>query len=216
MQDELPKISGLLAGVDEAGRGPLVGNVVAAAVILDDDQPIEGLADSKKLTAKRREALAIEIRAKARAWAVVSVSPIDIDRINILQATMLAMKQAVEQLSTVPDHVFIDGNRCPDLSCPATAIVKGDARVAEISAASILAKVARDEQMQALHDIFPHYGFDKHKGYPTKAHMAALAEHGPCPEHRRSYAPVREYLEKTLANSLDNSLVNPAVNSGTL
>jgi ribonuclease HII len=122
---------------------------------------------------------------------------VDIDRINILQASLLAMKQAVEQLSVTPDHVFIDGNRCPEMACPATAIVKGDARVAEISAASILAKVARDEQMQQLHNIFPQYGFDKHKGYPTKAHMAALAEHGPCPEHRRSYAPVRKYLEAT-------------------
>lgn len=198
MLDELPIISGLLAGADEAGRGPLVGNVVAAAVILDQDRPIEGLADSKKLSAKRREQLAEEIRQKAMAWAVVSVSPVDIDRINILQASMLAMKQAVEQLTTTPDHVFIDGNRCPDLSCPATAIVKGDARVAEISAASILAKVERDEQMQALHAIFPQYGFDRHKGYPTKAHMAALAEHGPCPEHRRSYAPVRKYLAEMI------------------
>ena len=197
MQDELPEISGLLAGADEAGRGPLVGNVVAAAVILDDDHPIEGLADSKKLTAKRRESLSEEIMQKAKAWAVVSVSAVDIDRINILQASLLAMKQAVEQLSVTPDHVFIDGNRCPEMACPATAIVKGDARVAEISAASILAKVARDEQMQELHNIFPQYGFDKHKGYPTKAHMAALAEHGPCPEHRRSYAPVRKYLEAT-------------------
>jgi len=199
MQDELPKISGLLAGADEAGRGPLVGNVVAAAVILDQEQPIEGLADSKKLSAKRRESLAAEIMQKAKAWAVVSVSAVDIDRINILQASLLAMKQAVEQLSVTPDHVFIDGNRCPEMACPATAIVKGDARVAEISAASILAKVARDEQMQELHTVFPQYGFDQHKGYPTKAHMAALAEHGPCPEHRRSYAPVRKCL---VANSL--------------
>ncbi len=197
MQDELPKISGLLAGADEAGRGPLVGNVVAAAVILDHNQPIEGLADSKKLSAKRRETLAAEIMQKAKAWAVVSVSAVDIDRINILQASLLAMKQAVEQLSVTPDHVFIDGNRCPEMTCPATAIVKGDARVAEISAASILAKVARDEQMQQLHAVFPQYGFDRHKGYPTKAHMAALAEHGPCPEHRRSYAPVRKYLTVT-------------------
>jgi ribonuclease HII len=208
MQDELPKISGLLAGADEAGRGPLVGNVVAAAVILDEERPIEGLADSKKLTAKRRESLAEEIMQKAKAWAVVSVSPVEIDRINILQASMLAMKQAVEQLSTAPDHVFIDGNRCPEMDCPATAIVKGDARVAEISAASILAKVTRDEQMLELHNIFPQYGFDKHKGYPTKAHMEALAEHGPCPEHRRSYAPVRKYL--------DESSDKMTANSGTL
>ncbi|MDH5388012.1 MAG: ribonuclease HII [Gammaproteobacteria bacterium] len=195
MQEELPEISGLLAGVDEAGRGPLVGNVVAAAVILDKDHAIEGLADSKKLTAKRREVLAEEIKKHAKAWAVVSISPAEIDNINILQATMLAMKQSVEQLQITPDHVFIDGNRCPDISHAVTAIIKGDARVAEISAASIIAKVERDAQMAVLHEQYPHYGFDKHKGYPTKAHMELLAEHGPCPEHRRSYAPVRRCLE---------------------
>lgn len=194
MLEELPKISGLLAGVDEAGRGPLVGNVVAAAVILDADKPITGLADSKKLSASRRETLAEIIMQQAKAWSIVSVCPEDIDRINILQATLLAMKQAVEQLAVTPDHVFIDGNRCPQISYPATAIVKGDARVAEISAASILAKVARDEQMQQLHQQYPQYGFDRHKGYPTKLHMEALAMHGPCPEHRRSYAPVRRCL----------------------
>lgn len=196
MQEELPQISGLLAGVDEAGRGPLVGNVVAAAVILGKDCPIEGLADSKKLTAKRREVLAEEIKKHAKAWAVVSVSPEEIDRINILQATMLAMKQSVEQLQIVPDHVFIDGNRCPEISHAVTAIIKGDARVAEISAASILAKVERDAQMEVLHQQYPQYGFAKHKGYPTKVHMELLAEHGPCPEHRRSYAPVRRCLEE--------------------
>lgn len=195
MQEELPEISGLLAGVDEAGRGPLVGNVVAAAVILDKNHPIEGLADSKKLTAKRREALSKEIKQHAKAWAVVSISPEEIDRINILQATMLAMKQSVQQLQVEPDHVFIDGNRCPEITNPVTAIIKGDARVAEISAASIIAKVERDTQMEVLHEQYPHYGFDKHKGYPTKAHMETLAEHGPCPEHRRSYAPVRRCLE---------------------
>ena len=193
MLQELPEIKGLLAGVDEAGRGPLVGNVVASAVILNVDQPIEGLADSKKLTAKRREQLAEQIRERALAWSVVSISPAEIDRINILQATMLAMKQAVEQLTVQADHVFIDGNRCPDISIPATAIVKGDARVAEISAASILAKVERDSQMLELHQRFPQYGFDKHKGYPTKAHMDSLAQHGPCVEHRFSYAPVKKY-----------------------
>lgn len=201
MLNELPLITGLLAGVDEAGRGPLVGNVVAAAVILNRDDPITGLADSKKLSAKRREQLAIEIRQRSRAWAVASVSPEEIDQINILQATMLAMKQAVEQLMTLPDHVFVDGNRCPELNCSVTAIVKGDDRVAEISAASILAKVERDRQMQVLHNEFPQYGFDRHKGYPTKVHIAALAEHGPCPQHRRSYAPVRKYLANSLANS---------------
>ena len=198
MQEELPEISGLLAGVDEAGRGPLVGNVVASAVILGKDCTIEGLADSKKLTAKRREALAEEIKQHAKAWAVVSISPEEIDRINILQATMLAMSQSVEQLSVNPDHVFIDGNRCPQIAYPVTAIIKGDARVDEISAASILAKVERDAQMQVLHQQYPHYGFDRHKGYPTKVHMELLAEHGPCPEHRRSYAPVRRCLEKDL------------------
>ena len=190
-QDELPQIIGLLAGVDEAGRGPLVGNVVAAAVILDVERPIAGLRDSKKLSAARREKLALEIKRHARAWAVVSVSAGEIDAINILQATLSAMRQAVEQLDIRPDHVFIDGNRCPLIDIPATAIVKGDDRVAEISAASILAKVERDAQMDVLHQQFPQYGFDRHKGYPTKAHMAALTEYGPCPEHRRSYAPVR-------------------------
>jgi ribonuclease HII len=190
-QDELPQIIGLLAGVDEAGRGPLVGNVVAAAVILDGERPIAGLRDSKKLSAARREKLALEIKRHARAWAVVSVSAGEIDAINILQATLSAMRQAVEQLDIRPDHVFIDGNRCPLIDIPATAIVKGDDRVAEISAASILAKVERDAQMDVLHQQFPQYGFDRHKGYPTKAHMAALTEYGPCPEHRRSYEPVR-------------------------
>jgi len=194
IQDELPEIDGLLAGVDEAGRGPLVGNVVAAAVILDADNPIDGLADSKKLIASKREYLAGEIRQKALAWAVVSVSAQRIDEINILQATLLAMKQAVEQLAIKPDHIFIDGNRCPPLTCPATAIIKGDDRVAEISAASIIAKVTRDAQMLELHNDFPHYGFDQHKGYPTKKHLQALAEHGPCPQHRFSYAPVRKCI----------------------
>lgn len=193
-QDELPEVEGLLAGVDEAGRGPLVGNVVAAAVILDPDRPVAGLADSKKLTAKRRESLAVRIRDSAIAWSVVSIDAEQIDRINILQATLLAMKQAVEQLAVPPRHVFVDGNRCPDITIPATAVVKGDARVPEISAASILAKVERDAQMLVLHDSYPQYGFDKHKGYPTKAHFEALAEHGPCPEHRRSYAPVRKAM----------------------
>ncbi len=196
MQDEVPKISGLLAGVDEAGRGPLVGNVVAAAVILDAEHPIEGLADSKKLTAKRREALAEEIKQHAKAWAVVSVSPAEIDRINILQATKLAMAQSVAQLAIAPEHVFVDGNQPPEMPHAVTAIIKGDARVAEISAASIIAKVERDAQMVVLHEQYPQYGFDQHKGYPTKVHMALLEEHGPCPEHRRSYAPVRRCLEK--------------------
>lgn len=194
LQDQLPQIKGLLAGVDEAGRGPLVGNVVAAAVILDAARPITGLADSKQLSARRREQLAEQIRHNAIAWTVVSVSPQDIDRLNILQATLWAMSQTVERLSVRPDHVFIDGNRCPLLDCEATAVIKGDSRVAEISAASILAKVERDAQMAQLHKEYPRYGFDRHKGYPTKVHLQALAEHGPCPQHRMSYAPVRKCL----------------------
>ena len=197
LQEQLPAVDVLLAGVDEAGRGPLVGNVVAAAVILDKHKPIDGLNDSKKLTAKRREQLAEQIRERALAWRVISIDAAEIDRINILQATMLAMKMAVEQLSIAPDHVFIDGNRCPAITVPATAIIKGDARVTAISAASILAKVERDAQMLILHETWPQYGFDKHKGYPTKAHFAALAEHGPCPEHRKSFGPVRNALAKT-------------------
>ena len=191
LQDELPDIKGLVAGVDEAGRGPLVGNVVAAAVILDHNKPIDGLTDSKKLSAARRERLAEQIREKAVAWNVVSIEAAEIDRINILQATMLGMKQSIEQLSILPGHVFIDGNRCPDVAIPSTAVIKGDLRVAEISAASILAKVERDAQMLALHQSYPQYGFDKHKGYPTKDHIKALMEHGPCPHHRRSYGPVK-------------------------
>ena len=197
LQEQLPAVDGLLAGVDEAGRGPLVGNVVAAAVILDKHKPIDGLNDSKKLTAKRREQLAEQIRERALAWRMISIDAAEIDRLNILQATMLAMKMAVEQLSIAPDHVFIDGNRCPAITVPATAIIKGDARVTAISAASILAKVERDAQMLILHETWPQYGFDKHKGYPTKAHFAALAEHGPCPEHRKSFGPVRNALAKT-------------------
>jgi ribonuclease HII len=195
-QDELPVVEGLLAGVDEAGRGPLVGNVVAAAVILDNNNPVTGLADSKKLSAARREKLAAQICECAIAWSVISIDAREIDRINILQATLLAMKQAVEQLAIAPQHVFIDGNRCPDIQVPATAVIKGDTRVAEISAASILAKVERDAQMRVLHASYPQYGFDKHKGYPTAAHMEALAEYGPCPEHRQSYRPVREALRQ--------------------
>jgi ribonuclease HII len=194
LQEEVPAVAGLLAGVDEAGRGPLVGNVVAAAVILDSERPIDGLSDSKKLSAKRREQLAEQIRERAVAWSVISIDAAEIDRINILQATMRAMQQAVEQLAVAPEHVFIDGNRCPPTHMPATAIVKGDSRVAEISAASILAKVERDAQMQELHESYPQYGFDKHKGYPTRAHFEALAEHGPCPQHRTSYKPVRDCL----------------------
>ncbi len=183
-----------VAGVDEAGRGPLVGAVVASAVILDQDNPVEGLNDSKKLSAAKREKLAEEIKLKAKSWAIASVEPAEIDRINILQASLQAMKQSVEALDTFPDIALIDGNKTPDLACRAEAIVKGDARVAAIAAASILAKVERDRQMLALHEQYPEYEFDRHKGYPTKAHMALLEIHGPCPEHRKSFGPVKRLL----------------------
>lgn len=195
LREELPVINGLLAGTDEAGRGPLAGNVVAAAVILDPQAPIAGLDDSKKLSDKKRQLLAQEIKHKALAWSVVSISPQQIDEMNILQASLFAMKTAVEQLDSRPFHVFVDGNKLlPGLFCDCTAIIKGDSRVAEISAASILAKVERDAQMLALHQQYPQYGFDQHKGYPTRAHREILQAIGPCPEHRRSYAPVRAVL----------------------
>lgn len=187
---------GLIAGVDEVGRGPLVGDVVAAAVILDPARPIEGLADSKKLSEKRREQLYEQIRERALAWCVAKASPAEIDELNILHATMLAMQRAVAGLGVTPDYALIDGNRCPVLPCAAEPVVKGDARVAEISAASILAKVERDRQMQQLHQRFPEYGFARHKGYPTPEHLAALARLGPLPEHRRSFRPVREQLNR--------------------
>jgi len=197
LQDELPVINGLLAGTDEAGRGPLAGNVVAAAVILNPDEMINGLDDSKKLSEKKRQFLAGEIRQKALAWSVVSISPQQIDEMNILQASLFAMKTAAEKLRVRPDHVFVDGNKTLlDCFCATTAIIKGDSRVAEISAASILAKVERDAQMLTLHEQYPAYGFDKHKGYPTKVHREILNAIGPCPEHRRSYAPVRDALVK--------------------
>jgi len=185
---------GLVAGVDEAGRGPLAGPVVAAAVILDDLQPIRGLADSKVLTARKRERLFDEIRARALCCSIASASAEEIDRINILQATMLAMKRAVEGLRLVPQRVVVDGNRVPVLKMPVAAIVKGDAKVQAISAASILAKVQRDRWCEDLHARHPDYGFDKHKGYPTPEHLAALQRLGPCDEHRRSFAPVRAVL----------------------
>jgi ribonuclease HII len=187
---------GLIAGVDEAGRGPLAGAVVAAAVILDDLNPIKGLADSKKLTALKREKLYDEIRAKALCVGVGQASVEEIDRINILQATMLAMQRAVAALRLKPALVLVDGNRIPQLDVLAEAIVKGDSKVQAISAASIIAKVTRDRQCAELHARFPHYGFDAHKGYGTAEHLAALREHGACTEHRRSYAPVREAVER--------------------
>lgn len=184
----------LIAGVDEAGRGPLVGTVVAAAVILDPSRPIAGLRDSKKLSEKSRDQLYPEITGQALCWAIASASASEIDQINILQASLLAMKRAVEALTLAPDIALVDGNKCPALACRVEAIVKGDSKVAAISAASILAKVERDRQMYALHESYPQYGFDQHKGYPTALHMALLRQHGPCPEHRRSFGPVRDLL----------------------
>ncbi|MFP1785803.1 ribonuclease HII [Lonsdalea quercina] len=183
-----------IAGVDEVGRGPLVGAVVTAAVILDPARPIVGLADSKKLSAKRREALYHEIKEKALAWSLGRAEPDEIDSLNILHATMLAMQRAVAGLSLTPDYVLVDGNRCPALPMPSQAVVKGDGRVPEISAASILAKVTRDREMEALDLLFPHYGFAKHKGYPTPYHLEKLAMHGATHHHRRSFAPVKRAL----------------------
>ena len=184
----------MICGVDEAGRGPLAGAVFAAAVILDANKPIAGLADSKKLSEKKRDVLALLIKEHALAWCVASASAEEIDEINILQASLLAMKRAVEGLSVVPKQVLVDGLYCPKVNIPSQAIVQGDSKVAEISAASILAKTARDAEMLALHAIYPQDGFDKHKGYPVPLHLAALVLHGISPIHRRSYAPVKKYL----------------------
>lgn len=183
-----------ICGTDEAGRGPLCGPVMAAAVILDPARPIVGLNDSKKLSAARREALAAEIRDKALAWAVAEASVAEIDELNILHASMLAMTRAVQALQLRPDVVKVDGNRCPPLDLPCEAVVGGDGLVAEISAASILAKTARDAALLELDRLHPEYGFARHKGYPTREHLAALAEHGVLPCHRRSFAPVRARL----------------------
>ncbi|WP_267313465.1 MULTISPECIES: ribonuclease HII [unclassified Acinetobacter] len=186
----------LIAGVDEAGRGPLVGAVVAAAVILDPNNPIEGLNDSKKLTEKKREKLFKEIQEKALAWAIAEASHTEIDELNILQASLLAMRRAVEALALVPEHVRVDGNKVPQgLQMSCDAVVGGDALHPEISAASILAKVTRDREMVELDAIYPQYGFAKHKGYPTKAHFAAIEAHGVIEQHRRSYAPVKKALK---------------------
>lgn len=186
----------LIAGVDEVGRGPLAGAVVAAAVILDPNQPIMGLNDSKKLTAKRREQLAVEIRTKALAWSLGRAEVEEIDSINILQATFLAMQRALDSLGMMPDLVKIDGNRCPKLDYNMQAIVGGDATVAEISAASILAKVARDAELVVLDQEYPQYGFAKHKGYGTPEHLAALRQYGATVHHRRTFAPVRNALSQ--------------------
>ncbi|WP_137170238.1 ribonuclease HII [Marinomonas sp. FW-1] len=186
----------LLAGTDEAGRGPLAGEVVAAAVILDPTRPILGLADSKKLTEKKREALYVEIIDKALAYAIASATVAEIDEINILHASMLAMSRAVSLLSVQPEHVLVDGNRLPpNLPCPAEAVVKGDARQEAISAASILAKVTRDRDIVKAAEIYPEYGFEKHKGYPTAQHLEAIRLYGITPIHRRSFGPVKKLLE---------------------
>ena len=181
----------LVCGVDEAGRGPLAGPVFAACVILRAEDPIDGLADSKALTAKRREELTVEIRNRAAAWAIASATVEEIDRINILRASLLAMRRAVEQLVLEPHEVLVDGLHCPEVRFPSRAIVAGDSLVAEISAASILAKTARDALMRELHGLYPDYGFDRHKGYSTREHLEALQRFGVCPIHRRSFAPVR-------------------------
>lgn len=182
----------IVCGVDEAGRGPLAGPVVAAAVILDAARPIAGLDDSKKLSARKRAALYVQIVERARAYCIASASVEEIDALNILHATMLAMRRAVKGLAITPTLALIDGNRCPALAVRSQAIVGGDARVPAISAASILAKVARDQMLALLHREFPLYGFDAHAGYGTPQHLAALREHGPCVHHRRSFAPVRQ------------------------
>jgi ribonuclease HII len=188
-----------ICGVDEAGRGPLVGAVVAGAVVLDPNNPIEGLKDSKKLSSARREYLYEQIMQKSKAWGVGEASPAEIDEINILQATMLAMRRAIEDLTirlgAWPNKALIDGNRCPELPIAAEAIIKGDAKEPAISAASIVAKVTRDRQMMSLHELHPEYGFAKHMGYPTEAHFAALKQYGACDQHRRSFSPVRKVLE---------------------
>jgi ribonuclease HII len=184
----------VICGVDEAGRGPLAGPVFAAAVILDPARPIEGLRDSKKLTEARRDALAIEIKAHALSWSIAECSEQEIDTLNILQATMLAMRRAIEGLHILPTLALIDGNRCPVVSVRAEAIIKGDDKVPAISAASILAKTARDHALGLLHLQYPHYAFDQHKGYPTALHLERLRLHGVSPVHRKSYAPVRALL----------------------
>ena len=189
----------LICGVDEAGRGPLAGSVYAAAVILNVNNPIEGLADSKKLSEKKRDFLSAEIKQKALAWAIASCTAQEIDEINILQASLLAMKRAIEvmqaQFNVTPHLVQVDGNKCPKISLPCEAIVKGDSKVQAISAASILAKVARDAELYELDKQYPQYGFAKHKGYPTAAHLLALQTQDICPQHRLSYAPVKKLIQ---------------------
>lgn len=188
----------LICGVDEAGRGPLAGAVIAAAVILDSSCPIQGLADSKKLSAVKRDYLAKEIRSQALACAVGRAEVEEIDRLNILQATLLAMHRAVVGLAICPSQVLVDGNQCPSVPFPVAAVVRGDSLIAEISAASIIAKTVRDAEMMELHQLYPHYGFDRHKGYPTAAHLLALRRYGVSEVHRRSFAPVRAAAQSFL------------------
>lgn len=196
MLDAILQFDGLIAGVDEVGRGPLAGPVVAAAVILDPDNPIEGLADSKKLTQKRREALFPLIKQRALAWCITRASEAEIDQLNILHASLLAMQRAVLGLQRQPERVLVDGNRCPELPYPSEAIIKGDSLVPAISAASILAKVVRDNEMVTFDETYPGYGFAAHKGYPTAQHMQALKKLGATPIHRRSFAPVKSVLSE--------------------
>jgi len=188
----------LICGVDEAGRGPLAGPVYAAAVILHPGRPIPGLKDSKKVPEAKRYLLAEAIKTRALAWSVAWATVTEIEQLNILHATMLAMRRAVLGLTPCPDEALIDGNRCPDLPMAARAIVKGDALEPCISAASILAKTERDKEMRALADMYPQYGFERHAGYPVPDHLAALEAHGPCPEHRRNFGPVKKYLQAKL------------------
>jgi ribonuclease HII len=195
MTDKLLPGAHLVAGVDEAGRGPLAGPVVVAAVILDPQRPIAGLDDSKRLSARRRELLFVQIQQRALAWSIVHVDVAEVDRLNILQATLWGMQQAVAKLQPAPFRVLIDGNRAPALACEVQTIIQGDRLVAAISAASILAKVSRDRHMLQLHQAFPQYGFDQHKGYPTSHHLQLLQQYGPCREHRASFAPVRRLLQ---------------------
>jgi ribonuclease HII len=196
MYSELHIPAGRVAGVDEAGRGPLAGPVIAGAVILDPARPIDGLRDSKRLSATQREKLYLEISEYALAWSVGRADVDEIDRINILQATMLAMQRAVNALQPAAEYVLVDGNRCPELACPSQAVIKGDSRVAAISAASIMAKVSRDREMVEMDSRYPGYGLAQHKGYPSKAHIEALELLGVTPVHRRSYAPVRRIAER--------------------
>jgi len=190
-------LTGRIAGVDEVGRGPLAGAVVTAAVILDPDNPVKGLDDSKKLTEKKRAMLSVEIKEKALCYCIARAEHGEIDELNIFHATLLAMKRAVEGLTISPDKVLVDGKFCPDISFSCEAVIKGDSRVAAISAASILAKVSRDNEMIALEETYPGYGFAKHKGYPTKLHIEALQKLGICPIHRKSYKPVQKILNQT-------------------